>query len=168
MTDLPPLPPGRTAWQAARTPRGMLASGFGIGLLPLVPGTWASLATLPLAWLIHDHFGPLGLGIASLVAFLIGIAVADHVVKDMGAEDPSVIVIDEVAGQLLTCAAAPLTIAGYAAAFVAFRAFDLGKPWPVGWADRELGGGFGTMVDDMMAGVYAAAIVLAANLWGWL
>lgn len=146
----------------------MFATGAGIGLLPYAPGTWASAATLPLAWLIGHEFGPLGLGIAGLVVFCIGIFVADHVVKDMGAEDPGAIVIDEIAGQLIACAAAPMTIAGYAAAFIAFRAFDMGKPWPVSWADRELGGGWGTMVDDMMAGTYAAAVVFAADRLNWL
>ena len=77
----------------------------------------------------------------------------------MDIEDPSLVVIDEIAGQLLTLMAAPLTWQWYLASFVAFRIFDLAKPWPASWADREVPGGFGAMLDDMIA---AAKIGLAA------
>ncbi|HJU17057.1 MAG TPA: phosphatidylglycerophosphatase A, partial [Stellaceae bacterium] len=68
---------------------------------------------------------------------------------------PGAVVIDEVAGQLLALVPAPRTPAAYALAFLLFRLFDIKKPWPVGWVDRRIGGGFGIMLDDALAAVYA-------------
>jgi len=76
--------------------------------------------------------------------------------------------VDEVAGQLLTLSLAPLTWQGFLAAFLAFRVFDIVKPWPASWADRDLDGGLGVMMDDMFAGAYGALIVFAASWLGWL
>ena len=109
--------------EVMRFPSGWIASGAGIGLLPWVPGTWASAATLPLGWLIHMQAGPIGVLVAAFVVFGIGVYAADRVVKRIEADDPSVIVVDEIAGQLLTLAVVPLTLEAYAAAFVAFRFF---------------------------------------------
>ncbi len=86
--------------------------------------------------------------------------------KRIGREDPGFIVVDEMAGQLLALAAAPLSIEAYAAAFVAFRVFDVFKLWPANWADDRLTGGFGAMSDDMIAGAYAALALLAASAAG--
>lgn len=151
------------AWKAMRTPSGILASGGGIGLIPYGPGTWASAATLPVGWLLANAFGDWGLVLGSLAVFLLGVAAAGRVVGHMDIEDPSLVVIDEVAGQLLTLLAAPLTWQWYLVSFVAFRVFDLAKPWPASWADREVPGGFGAMLDDMIAAAYAfgAVFILA-------
>lgn len=154
--------------EVMRFPSGIIASGFGIGLLPSAPGTWASAATLPIGWLIGTTTGPFGLLLAALCVFAVGVVVSSTVMRMIEAKDPSVIVIDEVAGQLLTLAATPLSIPAYIAAFVVFRAFDLAKPWPASWADRELGSGFGAMVDDMLAGAYGALAMLATVYLGWL
>lgn len=142
-----------------RTPSGFLASGAGIGLIPYGPGTWASAATLPVGWWLSSAFGDWGLAIGSLAVFLLGVAAAGRVVGHMDIEDPSLVVIDEVAGQLLTLLAAPLMWQWYLASFVAFRVFDLAKPWPASWADREVPGGFGAMLDDMIAAAYAFGII---------
>lgn len=151
-----------------RHPHGWIAAMGGIGLLPTAPGTWASAATLPLGWAIAFHGGPWGLVAASLIVFAVGVWAASRVIRQIETDDPSVIVIDEMAGQLLTLAFAPLSWQGYLAAFIAFRFFDLTKIWPASWLDREIGGGFGAMADDMLAGFYGLLVILGAAHLGWL
>lgn len=141
-------------------PAMLLATWFGAGLLPVAPGTWGSLAALPFAWLIALHFGPAGLLIASLAAFILGCWAAGVVVRARGIADPGCIVIDEVAGQWLVLAAAPTEPLAYAVGFVLFRIADIGKPWPASWADRTVHGGLGVMLDDTFAAVYAALLLL--------
>jgi phosphatidylglycerophosphatase A len=149
-------------------PAGWVASIGGIGLLPSAPGTWASAVTLPLGWGIAMISGPWGLLGAALAVFAIGVWASNGVIRQIETDDPSVIVIDEVAGQLLTLVLAPLTWQAYLAAFVAFRFFDLTKIWPASLVDREVGGGFGAMADDMLAGLYGLLIVFGAAEMGWL
>jgi len=140
-------------------PSTVIASVFGIGYFPFASGTVASAVAVPLAALILLHGGAIALTGASLIAFAVGIwACGDHV-RATGREDPSECVIDEVAGQWLACAFAPVSLPGMALAFVLFRLFDIWKPWPVGWADRELPGGLGVMADDMIAGLMAGVLV---------
>jgi phosphatidylglycerophosphatase A len=142
-------------------PSTVIASVFGIGYFPFASGTVASAVVIPLAIPILMYGGAVALGCASLIAFAIGVwACGDHV-RATGREDPSECVIDEVAGQWLACAFAPLSLPGMALAFVLFRLFDIWKPWPVGWADRELPGGLGVMADDMLAGLMAGVLVAA-------
>ena len=153
---------------AVKTPSGFIASGFGLGLMPGAPGSWASAATIPLGWIIASQWGTPALFAASAIVFLIGVFVADRMIKTVGVEDPSVIVIDEIAGQLLVLAAAPVTLPAYALAFVAFRICDVLKPWPASWADRQLGGGFGAMADDIVAAGYAFAAMFLLTYLDWL
>jgi phosphatidylglycerophosphatase A len=151
-----PLPPlGRT--------RMLIANLFGLGLLPGAPGTYGSFAALPFAWLIARGWGWSGLLAAAIVVALVGWWAAAASVRALG-EDPQSVVIDEVAGQFLTLAAAPLDPYFYAAGFALFRCFDILKPWPVGWADRRIPGGLGVMADDLLAAVYAGLLVLIARL----
>jgi phosphatidylglycerophosphatase A len=138
----------------------LLATWFGSGLLPGMPGTWGSAAALPFAWVIHVYFGPWALAAAAGVVFFVGIWAADAYTAETGVADPGPVVIDEVAGLWLTLAlAASLDPAHYVAGFVFFRLADILKPWPVGWADREIKGGLGVMVDDILAGLYAALLL---------
>jgi len=140
-------------------PSTVIASVFGIGYFPFASGTVASLAAMPLAALILVHGGNIMLAVASLIAFAIGVwACGDHV-RATGREDPSECVIDEVAGQWLACAFASATLPSLVLAFFLFRLFDIWKPWPVDWADRELPGGLGVMADDMIAGLMAGVLV---------
>lgn len=141
----------------------VIASVFGIGYFPFASGTVASLAAMPLGALMLLHGGGMVLAAASLVAFAIGVwACGDHV-RATGREDPSECVIDEVAGQWLACAFAAVSLPSLALAFFLFRLFDIWKPWPVGWADRELPGGLGVMADDMIAGLMAGVLVAVAG-----
>jgi phosphatidylglycerophosphatase A len=154
--------------EVLRRPAGWIASLGGIGLLPSAPGTWASAATLPAGWGIAVLAGPWGLVAASVGVFLIGVWASNRVIRQIETDDPSVIVIDEVAGQLLTLAVAPLAWQAYLAAFIAFRFFDLTKIWPASLLDRELGGGLGAMADDMVAGLYGLLVIWGAVEMGWL
>lgn len=154
--------------EVLQRPSGWIASMGGIGLLPAVPGTWASAATLPLGWLIALWSGPWGLIAAAFAVFVLGVFASSRVIRQIETDDPSVIVIDEMAGQLLTLAFAPLTWPAYLAAFVAFRFFDMVKVWPASLVDREVGGGFGAMADDMVAGLYGMLVILGAVQMGWL
>jgi phosphatidylglycerophosphatase A len=143
-----------------RHPAVMLATWFGIGLLPVAPGSWASLAALPFAWAIRSLFGFVGLAAASAVAFFVGWWASGIVAKATAVEDPGAVVIDEIAGQWLVLLAAPLDPLAYALAFLLFRLFDTWKPWPARWADRRVKGGLGIVLDDLLAAVYALLVLL--------
>lgn len=145
-------------------PIALIVTWFGSGWLPGAPGTWGSLAALPFAWLLLEIGGPGLLGFAAIAVFVIGCWAADIAVRAAEVKDPSWIVIDEVAGQWLTLLAAPFTLLGFCAAFLLFRLFDVWKPWPVGWADRKLEGGFGVMADDVLAAIYAAVVLAIGRL----
>lgn len=159
MSAFASLPSGLGFWR----PATLLATWFGVGLLPRAPGTWGSLAALPLAWLLGMAGGSLAVAGGAAVIFLAGWWAAERVVRRGGDGDPSFVVIDEVAGQLVALAVIPLDPVLYAAAFLGFRVFDILKPWPVGWADRALKGGLGIMLDDLFAGLYVAAILFAVT-----
>lgn len=144
-------------------PASLIATGVGTGNIPIAPGSWASLAVLPVAWLIATRFGALWLVAAAAIALLAGLWASARYCAASGEKDPSRVVIDEIAGQFL--ALAPIAVPDpffYAVAFFAFRIFDIFKPWPAGWCDRELEGSPGVMLDDIVAGLYAAAVVYGA------
>ena len=150
-----PLP----AWHPAQ----LIATWFGIGRLPAAPGTWGSAVTLPIGWLVASWLAPIWLFAAAAVVFVVGWWAADVYTHRIEAEDPSEVVVDEVAGQLVALAVVPIDLFYYAAAFVLFRIADIWKPWPVSFAERRLGGGLGIMADDILAGGYAAIALLAVT-----
>lgn len=144
-----------------RHPAGWLACGFGSGLVPLAPGTAGSLAAL-LPWLALRELPLPYYALAIAAAFALGVWACAWVVDTLKVADPSVAVWDEFVGQWI--ALTPLLVwpagsAWIAAGFILFRIFDIGKPWPVSWADRNVGGGLGVMLDDAFAGIYAAIVL---------
>lgn len=141
------LPEGATLWE----PDMALATWFGVGLLPVGPGTWASAVALPFAWVMLEVGGTSLLAVATLAVYLAGIWAASSFIARSGTEDAPEIVIDEITGQWLVLLAAPHTLSGFALAFIVFRVFDTLKPWPVSWADAKIKGGFGAMADDTLA-----------------
>ena len=151
-----------------RHPAVLIGTWFGAGLLPAMPGTWGSLAALPFAWAIAALAGAPGLLAAAAIAFAVGCWAAGAVCRALGAEDPGALVIDEVAAQWLVLAAAPLSLPAYAAGFLLFRLADILKPWPARWADRAVHGGFGVMLDDMLAGLYAGLALLLMARFGFV
>ncbi|HKL56164.1 MAG TPA: phosphatidylglycerophosphatase A [Roseovarius sp.] len=149
----------------------LIATFFHVGHLRPAPGTWGSLASLPCAWALHVAGGPLLLGLGVIAAFTLGIWATSLETKGKDDQDPSEIVIDEVAGQWLaflpvSIGAAHAGVAltalwpGWVTAFLAFRLFDIWKPGPIGWADRR-GDALGVMLDDILAGLAAALCVMA-------
>lgn len=138
-----------------KDPAILLATWFGAGLIRPAPGTFGSLAAIPVGWLIYYLFGLYGFLLAILLIFPIGVYAAQKFDEKSGAHDSSSIVIDEVIGMWIAAIPAALNIWVWAAAFILFRLFDIWKPWPVWWADEDLKGGFGVMSDDVLAGIYA-------------
>ena len=146
----------------------LLSTWFGFGLLRPAPGTWGSVMALPFAWAILVWAGwPLLLA-ASLLLLWIGINQSERFAEASGDSDPSSVVVDEAVGMWLALLAVPMTWTGFALAFILFRFFDIVKPWPVSWADRELKGGLGIMLDDVIAGVYSTVVILGLIFSGWL
>jgi phosphatidylglycerophosphatase A len=140
----------------------LVATFFGAGRLKPGPGTWGSLATTLLWWLIASHI-PVGARLPLLVVLLvlsigIGIPAATLEARGCGKKDPSHVVIDEVAGQLLTFVAVPVGWKPLLAGFILFRTFDILKPPPIRSLER-LPEGTGIVVDDLGAGVYALAVM---------
>ncbi|MBF0163646.1 MAG: phosphatidylglycerophosphatase A [Magnetococcales bacterium] len=147
-------------------PPHLLATFFGSGLLPKAPGTWGTLATVPLAYL-SQQAGPVWGWTILCVVCVVGVWSAGVVCRETGREDPSEVVIDEVAGFLLTMIDAPHGAMGMVIGFVLFRLFDIFKPWPVNALER-LPGGWGVMADDLAAGAYAAMGMVGLVWMGWL
>ena len=150
-------------------PASLIATWFGSGLLPIAPGTWGSAAALPFAaaivWASGPAAGPWVLLAASLLAFLVGLWASARYAEACGKDDPGPVVIDEVAGQWLTLVPTGLDPLLYLVGFFAFRVFDVLKPWPANWMDRALKGGLGIMLDDMVAGLYAALVCFGVKTW---
>ena len=143
----------------------------GVGLLKPAPGTWGSLAALPAAWVILTLGGPWALVVAIAVVTGLGLWATAAEIAASGDTDPSHVVIDEVAGQWIALlpvgfgaammGAMPLDLwPGWLAGFLLFRLFDIWKPGPIGWADRR-GDAAGVMLDDLIAGLFAAGGVVA-------
>jgi len=137
----------------------LLAIWFGAGLLPKAPGTWGSLGALPFAYALVHWGGLEALAVATVIVFGVGVWASEITSSEMGVSDPSEIVIDEVAGQWLTLLVVPPDLILYAAGFLLFRIFDIWKPWPISWADQNVKGGLGIMLDDVIAGVYAGVLL---------
>jgi len=164
MARIPP-PPARTVFADLRT---WLAFGFGSGLAPRAPGTFGTLAAVPLYLLLQPLPLTAYLGVV-VVMSLLGIHLCGHAARRLGVHDHPGIVWDEFAGYLLTMAAAPAGWLWVVAGFALFRLFDIWKPWPIHIADHKVQGGLGIMVDDLIAGVYGwlalqgLALLLAQN-----
>ncbi|MDE2182132.1 MAG: phosphatidylglycerophosphatase A [Alphaproteobacteria bacterium] len=149
------------------TSNAQFATLWGIGAVPLAPGTAASLVAALVAWpVIHFAGGP-ALALLSVAVGLFGVKVSGDYASESGKEDPPDCVIDEVAGQWLACAFAPPSALGFLAAFLLFRLFDMAKPWPVSAAER-LDGGWGIVADDMVAGLIAGIVVMLFDAAGFL
>ncbi len=147
-----------------RHPAGWIATGFGSGLAPVAPGTVGSLAAL-LPWLaLRELPLPAYLAVV-LLAFVLGVWACDWTIRRLGVEDPGLVVWDEFVGIWIALAALPEHWGFIVVGFALFRLFDIAKPWPVGWADRRIKGGLGTMLDDVLAGLYALAAVQLLAWW---
>ena len=143
----------------------VIATACGAGYSPIAPGTAGSLVALVILYLVP--FSRAGLVAFFVIVTAAGIWAAQVVEAQIGAKDPGVIVIDEVAGMTLSVLVLPLTFPVLLVAFVLFRIFDVVKPFPAG-RSQAIAGGVGVMIDDLIAGLYALAVVAALRaLAGW-
>jgi phosphatidylglycerophosphatase A len=144
----------------------LLGTWFYLGYVPKGPGTAGSLGALAIAWSLHAYLGvsEAFLALCGVVLIAPAIWAAGRMAKDTGTKDPQIVVIDEVVGQWITLAgASTLNAKSWIAAFALFRLFDIWKPPPVRQLER-IPGGTGIVLDDAMAGIYAALVLYCA---GW-
>lgn len=139
------------------------ATGFGSGYLPYMPGTWGTLVAVPMYWITKVYFSSFYTEIL-IAAFIFGVAVSEIAGRYFQVEDDSRIVWDEIVGYGITMLFVPLNVWLMIGGFILFRIFDVIKPWPIRLADRHLKGGFGVMFDDVLAGIFAAAVLYGAYL----
>lgn len=137
-----------------KNPLHFLSLGFGSGLMPKAPGTFGTLAAIPVYILLSQTELWLFL-LVTLLITLVGIYLCSYTSRALGVHDHSSIVIDEVAGFLVTMIAVPFAWQWIVLGFLLFRLFDILKPWPISWLDKNLHGGLGIMLDDILAGLCA-------------
>ena len=144
----------------------LLGTWFFTGYFPKAPGTAGSLVALGFAWMLHEYHGftAVGFALSALVLLAPAIWASGRVAIDIGKKDPQIVVVDEVVGQWITLAGATaFNWKSWLGAFLLFRAFDIWKPPPVHQLER-IPGGAGIVLDDAMAGIYAALVLFFA---GW-
>jgi phosphatidylglycerophosphatase A len=146
-----------------KDPVHFLAFGFGAGLSPVAPGTAGTLVAVPLVFAIMQ-FGPMVHSVFACIAILAGIYICGASARRLQVHDHGGIVWDEICGYTVTMLAAPPRWYWLLAGFVLFRFFDIVKPSPIREADHSLSGGLGIMLDDVIAGVFAAAILCAVRI----
>lgn len=145
-----------------------LATYFGIGRVSKAPGTVATLATIPVWWVLAQA-GPLLYMVVTFLLVLVGVWAAQAYEDQHQSHDSKEIVIDEVVGFLITMAWLPLTWQSVVIGFLLFRFFDIVKPPPIRQMDQKLPGGFGVMADDIAAGVFSSIIMqVIYNQTNWL
>jgi phosphatidylglycerophosphatase A len=145
-----------------RNPVHFLAFGFGSGAVRHAPGTWGTLASVPFVPL-WQHMPLSGYLTVLVISSLLGIWLCGRTAKDLGVHDHGGIVWDEFVGYWLTMLLAPPGWLWLLGGFVLFRFFDILKPWPIGWVDRKVRGGLGIMLDDILAGLMALAVLLVVE-----
>lgn len=145
-------------------PRRFLALGLGSGLAPVAPGTFGTLAAVPL-YLLLQPLPPAYYLAVLVLAFLLGVWLCEVTARQLGVHDHPGIVWDEFVGYWITMLLAPPGWLWIAAGFLLFRLFDILKPWPIRWVDKRVGGGFGIMFDDVLAGVFGLAVLQLLAWW---
>jgi len=149
--------------QLLRNPVQMLAFGFGAGLAKKAPGTMGTLIAIPFYYALVQYFNDLYLPVLLLV-IISGIWICGKTAHDIGVHDHGGIVWDEIAGYLLTMYWVAFNWQNVVLGFIFFRLFDILKPWPINWLDNKVKGGFGVMVDDILAALMAAACLYGVTL----
>lgn len=137
-----------------KRPACFLAYGFGSGLAVKAPGTFGTIAAIPV-YLLLQQLSLFSYVAVTVIAFIAGIWFCQQAVNWLKQEDPSSVVWDEFVGYWVTMIAAPTGWQWILIGFVLFRFFDILKPWPISWCDKNLHGGFGIMFDDVVAGLMA-------------
>jgi len=150
--------------QLIRNPVQMLAFGFGSGLAKKAPGTMGTLVAIPIYYSLMMFDDGVYLS-ALLIVMLAGIWICGKAADDIGVHDHGGIVWDEIAGYLLTMYWAAFNWQNIVLGFILFRLFDIVKPWPINWIDKKVGGGFGIMLDDVLAALMAAACLYGIDVY---
>ena len=145
-------------------PIHLLALGFGSGAAPKAPGTCGTLVAVLIYWPL-SQLSPEHYLLMLLVTSVMGIYICGQTAKDLGVHDHGSIVWDEFVGFWITMFAAPVGWVWVVVGFVLFRFFDIIKPWPISWIDKRITGGFGIMLDDVIAGVMAAVVLQGIAWW---
>jgi phosphatidylglycerophosphatase A len=147
-----------------KDPVVFIAMGFGSGLSPKAPGTAGTLMTVPLVYFLQQQ-SLLVYALVTLFVVLTGSWVCGYAAKKLQVHDHSGIVYDEVAGFLITMFMMPQSGALMIAGFILFRFFDAVKPWPISWFDKNLQGGFGILLDDVIAGLISLGCLMVIQHW---
>jgi phosphatidylglycerophosphatase A len=137
-----------------------IALGGGLGLAPKAPGTFGTLLGIPLLFLMPSNI--VAYLAVVVVLFTLGVWVCHACAKSLGVHDHPGIVWDEVVGYLITMIAVPKTLLWVVVGFILFRIFDILKPWPISWVDKQVHGGLGIMLDDVLAALFALIVIQAA------
>ena len=153
----------RRVWQ---DPVYFIAFGFGSGLMPVAPGTWGTLAAMPLYLLFLNAHWSIYLSL-TVMAFILGVWVSDKVSHDLGVPDYKGIVWDEIVGYLLTMFMAPKGFIWMFLGFILFRIFDIWKPQPIRYIDQKVPDGLGIMLDDVLAAI-PAWLILQLLAWSFI
>ena len=146
-----------------KKPSHLFAIWFGVGLIRPAPGTWGSLAAL-LIWYFAEFLHS-SIHIVLPIFILFSWLACFQASQDSQSKDHSSIVIDEVAGMLVALSFVAHEIIIYLCAFLLFRLFDIWKPWPISWADKNVEGGLGILLDDLIAGLFAGGIIYAIFIY---
>lgn len=141
-----------------KNPVVLIAVGFGSGLAPKAPGTAGTVVAVPL-YLLMQSLPLVSYLLITTCLFIAGIWICAYTAEKLGVHDHPSIVIDEIVGYLITMVAAPEGWLAVAIGFILFRLLDALKPWPISWFDRSVNGGLGIMLDDVVAGIIAMAII---------
>jgi len=154
----------RPSWRFLLShPAHLVAFGFGVGLAPVAPGTWGTLLALPVYWLVSPRLEPVEFLLMLAVLFALGVWACEVTGRAIGASDHGGMVWDETVAFLLVLFFVPATLPWQAAAFLLFRLFDILKPPPIRYYDQALKGGFGVMLDDLIAASYALLVLAVAT-----
>jgi len=153
MSNNTPIPQG-----FLKNPIHLLALGFGTGCVPMMPGTIGTLVGVLFYLPMQTLSWPIYIGV-TVVLFSLGVWLCDVTARHLGVHDHGGIVWDEIVGFLITMTAVPPDWRFMLLGFVLFRLFDICKPWPISWLDRQLSGGLGIMSDDVLAGIYALIVL---------
>lgn len=156
-----------TPRQILSDPVLFLAFGFGSGLAKKAPGTFGTVAAIPVYWLFVQS-GFLFYSVLTVIVTVTGIWICGIAAEKLDEHDFGGIVWDEIAGYLITMWLVPFSWQAAALGFVLFRIFDILKPWPIKWVDQKVHGGLGIMLDDVLAAVFAGALLVLAVNSGWI
>lgn len=145
-----------------RNPCLALAFGLGAGLTPKLPGTVGTLWAIPLWWWLSG-LGTTPYLVITGCVFVFGVWICNRAMSKLEQHDHPGIVLDEIVGYLLALVVVPASVGWVLLSFVLFRFFDIVKPWPINWLDQHVRGGLGVMLDDLVAGIGTALIILIAR-----